>query len=63
MVHGEIASSDNTHALYPQYIFGSEILTKTPIEVLACTYCLGHEQLLSKFKNMFFLWKVLCCGL
>ncbi|GAA0373943.1 cupin domain-containing protein [Bacillus horti] len=49
--HWEIASEDRTHLLaifdapYPEYIFGSDILRKTPIEVLAHTYCLNPEQL------------------
>lgn len=55
MVHREIARSDNIHAPYPQYMFGSDILTKAPIEVLACKYCLDPEQLLNKFENMFFM--------
>lgn len=58
--HWEIASEDNTHLLaifdapYPEYIFGSDILAKTPIEVLAHTYCLDPEQLkktLAPLKN------------
>ncbi|MGP7816762.1 cupin domain-containing protein [Niallia sp. 01092] len=58
--HWEIANEDKTHLLaifdapYPQYIFGSDILTKTPIEVLAHTYCLNPEQLkktLAPLKN------------
>ncbi|KML30498.1 MULTISPECIES: cupin domain-containing protein [Priestia] len=58
--HWEIASEDNTHLLaifdapYPEYIFGSDILNKTPIEVLAHTYCLDPEQLkktLAPLKN------------
>ncbi|WP_445489694.1 cupin domain-containing protein [Niallia sp. 03133] len=58
--HWEIASEDKTHLLaifdapYPRYIFGSDILTKTPIEVLAHTYCLNPEQLkktLAPLKN------------
>ncbi|UQZ81291.1 Cupin [Paenibacillus konkukensis] len=49
--HWEIATEDKTHLLaifdapYPEYIFGSDILTKTPIEVLAHTYCLDPELL------------------
>ncbi|RTE03016.1 cupin domain-containing protein [Paenibacillus whitsoniae] len=51
--HWEVALEDNTHLLaifdapFPEYIFGSDILTKTPIDVLAHTYCLDRE-LLSK---------------
>ncbi len=49
--HWEIASENATHLLaifdapYPEYILGSDILAKTPIEVLAHTYCLDPEQL------------------
>ncbi len=49
--HWEEATQDETHLLaifdtpYPEYIFGSDILTKTPIEVLAHTYCLDPEKL------------------
>lgn len=49
--HWEIATEDETHLLaifdapYPEYIFGSDLLTKTPIEVLAHTYCLDPKQL------------------
>ncbi len=58
--HWEIASEDRTHLLaifdapYPEYIFGSDILTKTPVEVLAHTYCLDPVQLkktLAPLKN------------
>ncbi|TRZ37360.1 cupin domain-containing protein [Niallia circulans] len=58
--HWEIASEDKTHLLaifdapYPEYIFGSDILTKTPVEVLAHTYCLDPVQLkktLAPLKN------------
>ncbi len=58
--HWQIASEDHTHLLaifdapYPEYIFGSDILTKTPIEVLAHTYCLDPEKLrntLAPLKN------------
>ncbi|YCA41563.1 cupin domain-containing protein [Bacillus sp. JZ8] len=58
--HWEVASENNTHLLaifdapYPEYIFGSDILTKTPIEVLAHTYCLDVEKLkdtLAPLKN------------
>ena len=58
--HWEIASEDKTHLLaifdapYPEYIFGSDILTKTPVEVLAHTYCLDPDQLkktLAPLKN------------
>ncbi|AKO92907.1 cupin domain-containing protein [Priestia filamentosa] len=58
--HWEVASENNTHLLaifdapYPEYIFGSDILTKTPIEVLAHTYCLDAEKLketLAPLKN------------
>ncbi len=51
--HWEEALEDNTHLLaifdapYPEYIFGSDILTKTPAEVFAHTYCLDEET----FKN------------
>ncbi|WP_110929654.1 cupin domain-containing protein [Bacillus massiliglaciei] len=51
--HWEMATKERTHLLtifdapYPEYIFGSDILTKTPIEVLAKTYCLD-PQLLKK---------------
>lgn len=47
--HWEIALEDKTHLLaifdapYPTYIFGSDILTKTPTEVFAHTYCLDPE--------------------
>jgi len=49
--HWEEATSDNTHLLaifdapYPEYVFGSDILTKTPIEVLAYTYGLDPKLL------------------
>ncbi|WP_332238590.1 MULTISPECIES: cupin domain-containing protein [unclassified Sporolactobacillus] len=49
--HWEIASQNKTHLLaifdapYPEYIFGSDLLTKTPIEVLAHTYCLDPHLL------------------
>ncbi len=49
--HWEMAYQDGTHLLaifdapYPEYIFGSDILTKTPIEVFAHTYCLDPKQL------------------
>ena len=49
--HWETAASRETHLLaifdapYPEYIFGSDILTKTPVEVLARTYCLEPELL------------------
>ncbi|UNL86754.1 cupin domain-containing protein [Priestia koreensis] len=58
--HWEIASEDDTHLLaifdtpYPEYVFGSDILNKTPIEVLAHTYCLDPDQLrkaLAPLKN------------
>ncbi|MGG0736565.1 cupin domain-containing protein [Niallia taxi] len=58
--HWEIASEDKTHLLaifdapYPEYIFGSDILAKTPVEVLAHTYCLDPDQLkktLAPLKN------------
>ncbi|MGG0383387.1 cupin domain-containing protein [Priestia filamentosa] len=58
--HWEVASENNTHLLaifdapYPEYIFGLDILTKTPIEVLAHTYCLDAEKLketLAPLKN------------
>ncbi|MCT2134628.1 cupin domain-containing protein [Oceanobacillus kimchii] len=47
--HWEEASEDQTHLLaifdapYPQYILGSDILTKTPVEVMAHTYCLDPD--------------------
>lgn len=56
--HWETASEDNTHLLaifdapYPEYIFGSDILTKTPIEVLAHTYCLDAEKLKQALKPL-----------
>lgn len=49
--HWEVANEDQTHLLaifdapYPEYILGSDILTRTPIEVLAHTYCLDPELL------------------
>jgi quercetin dioxygenase-like cupin family protein len=49
--HWEEATSDRTHLLaifdapYPEYIFGSDLLTKTPIEVLSHTYCLDPNLL------------------
>lgn len=49
--HWEIASQNQTHLLavfdapYPEVIFGSDILTKTPVDVFAYTYCLNPEQL------------------
>ncbi|NOV02147.1 cupin domain-containing protein [Paenibacillus sp. LMG 31457] len=49
--HWEVALEDQTHLLaifdapYPEYIFGSDLLTKTPIEVLAHTYCLDPALL------------------
>ncbi|MFD2628555.1 cupin domain-containing protein [Oceanobacillus kapialis] len=49
--HWEKATTNQTHLLaifdapYPEYIFGSDILTKTPVEVLAYTYCLNADQL------------------
>ena len=56
--HWEVAYQDGTHLLaifdapYPEYIFGSDILTKTPIEVLAHTYCLNLEQLRETLKPL-----------
>jgi quercetin dioxygenase-like cupin family protein len=47
--HWEVALEDGTHLLaifdapYPEYILGSDILTKTPVEVFAHTYCLDPE--------------------
>ncbi|GAA0422912.1 MAG: cupin domain-containing protein [Bacillota bacterium] len=47
--HWEEASENNTHLLaifdapYPEYILGSDILTKTPVDVIAHTYCLDPE--------------------
>ncbi|GGE31908.1 cupin [Pullulanibacillus camelliae] len=58
--HWEVATADHTHLLaifdapYPEYIFGSDILTKTPIEVLAQTYCLDPNllrQTLAPLRN------------
>jgi len=58
--HWEIATSDHTHLLaifdapYPEYIFGSDILIKTPVEVLAQAYCLDPNllrQALAPLKN------------
>lgn len=49
--HWETAREDQTHLLaifdtpYPEYIFGSDILAKTPTEVLAKTYCLDKAKL------------------
>jgi len=49
--HWEMATENDTHLLaifdapYPEYILGSDILTKTPIEVLAHTYCLDPNKL------------------
>ncbi|WP_084160626.1 cupin domain-containing protein [Terribacillus saccharophilus] len=49
--HWETAAEDQTHLLaifdapYPEYIFGSDILAKTPAEVLAKTYCLDKTKL------------------
>ena len=49
--HWEIASQDDTHLLaifdapYPEYIFGSDLLTKTPPEVLAYIYFLDPVKL------------------
>ncbi|QXE02352.1 cupin domain-containing protein [Terribacillus sp. DMT04] len=49
--HWETAAEDETHLLtifdapYPEYIFGSDILAKTPVEVLAQTYCLDKKKL------------------
>jgi quercetin dioxygenase-like cupin family protein len=56
--HWEVALIDDTHLLaifdapYPEYIFGSDILTKTPIEVLAHTYCLDPELLRETLKPL-----------
>ncbi|GGJ72405.1 cupin domain-containing protein [Virgibacillus salexigens] len=47
--HWEEAINNNTHlfaifdAPYPEYILGSDILTKTPVEIMAHTYCLDPE--------------------
>ncbi|BAC14860.1 hypothetical protein [Oceanobacillus iheyensis HTE831] len=47
--HWEEASEDQTHLIaifdapYPEYILGSDILTKTPVEVMAHTYCLDPD--------------------
>jgi quercetin dioxygenase-like cupin family protein len=49
--HWEIAFQNQTHLLaifdapYPEVIFGSDILRKTPVDVLAYTYCLDPERL------------------
>jgi len=49
--HWETAAEDDTHLLaifdapYPEYILGSDILSRTPIDVLAHTYCLNPDQL------------------
>ncbi|MBK3493470.1 cupin domain-containing protein [Viridibacillus sp. YIM B01967] len=49
--HWEIGTKENTHLLaifdapYPESILGSDLLTKTPIEVLAYAYCLDLNQL------------------
>jgi len=56
--HWEIASKDDTHLIaifdapYPEYILGSDILTKTPIEVLAHTYCLDANKLRSTLRPL-----------
>ncbi|MDF2645094.1 MAG: cupin family protein [Paenibacillus sp.] len=56
--HWEMALEDSTHLLaifdapFPEYIFGSDILTKTPIEVLAHTYCLDPELLRKTLKPL-----------
>ncbi|HEY2491912.1 MAG TPA: cupin domain-containing protein [Paenibacillus sp.] len=56
--HWEVALEDKTHLLaifdapYPEYIFGSDILTKTPIEVLSHTYCLDPELLKKVLKPL-----------
>ncbi|MFK3960809.1 cupin domain-containing protein [Pseudalkalibacillus hwajinpoensis] len=56
--HWEVAYEDKTHLLaifdapYPEYIFGSDILTKTPIQVLAHTYCLNPELLRKALKPL-----------
>ncbi|GGA15554.1 hypothetical protein GCM10008018_70380 [Paenibacillus marchantiophytorum] len=56
--HWEVALEDDTHLLaifdapYPEYILGSDILTKTPIEVLAHTYCLDPELLKKVLKPL-----------
>jgi quercetin dioxygenase-like cupin family protein len=58
--HWEEATSNDTHLLaifdapYPEYIFGSDLLTKTPPEVFAHTYSLNEKQLkktLAPLKN------------
>lgn len=58
--HWELVSQNQTHLLaifdapYPEYILGSDILSKTPIEVMAYTYCLNPEMLkqtLAPLKN------------
>ncbi|MFS0750371.1 cupin domain-containing protein [Oceanobacillus sp. 1P07AA] len=47
--HWEEASEDQTHLIaifdapYPEYILGSDILTKTPVDVWAHTYCLDPD--------------------
>lgn len=56
--HWEMAQEDGTHLLaifdapYPEYIFGSDLLTKTPIEVLAYTYCLDPQLLKLTLKPL-----------
>lgn len=56
--HWEVALEDGTHLLaifdapYPECIFGSDILTKTQIEVLAHTYCLDPELLRKTLKPL-----------
>ena len=48
--HYEIATEDNTHLLaifdapIPEVILGSDILSKTPANVLAHTYCLNEAK-------------------
>jgi oxalate decarboxylase/phosphoglucose isomerase-like protein (cupin superfamily) len=49
--HWEVALTDNTHLLAifdaptPEVILGSDLLRKTPKEILAYTYCLNQEAL------------------
>jgi quercetin dioxygenase-like cupin family protein len=49
--HWDIGLVDNTHFLaifdwpYPDVILGSDILRKTPTEILSHTYCLNNKEL------------------
>jgi quercetin dioxygenase-like cupin family protein len=48
--HYEVATADNTHILAifnaptPEVILGSDILTLTPANIMAHTYCMDEEQ-------------------